>query len=223
MKPKPLSRRRFLGSAFAGAAAVSAVESEAAQAQQSGKSPKYSDYLKDKDKGREVLPVTENDIEGPFYRPGAPFRTKLNAAGEKGDVLVISGRVVGRDNKPVAGAVLEIWQANASGRYDNDDPDHPPPAREFRLRGKLKTDGDGNYRFETIRPGHYKIGPSQYRPAHIHLKIHAEGYQSVTTQFFFEGEKYNRMDPWFKPALVLDLKPEGERFTATFRIVMARV
>jgi catechol 1,2-dioxygenase len=228
MARERLSRRGFLKSAVAGTVAVSAVEAASATEvapvprAKDRPAPKYSDYVAHLDKGNEIEPATEDNIEGPFYRAGAPFRTKLYDDGEKGEVLVISGTVVARNGRPLAGALLEIWQASAEGRYDNDDPGHPPAKNEFRLRGRLKTNKEGRYEFETIRPAPYQIGPDRYRPAHIHVKVHQEGYKSLTTQFYFKGDKYNRTDPWYKPSLVLDLKPDGKRSRGTFKVVLAR-
>src|SRR5262245_44718247 len=132
-----LSRRRFLGTALTGAAAAGlgatapAAPAAPPAAEQWKPPPRYSDYLVQADKGNEVEPATEDNIEGPFYRPGAPFRTKLYDEGEKGDVLVISGTVVARNGRPLADALVEVWQASAAGRYDNDDPDNPPPKDFF--------------------------------------------------------------------------------------------
>jgi catechol 1,2-dioxygenase len=222
MSKEKLSRRGFLKSAVAGTVAASAVEVAAAPGAEPKAPPKYSDYVALLDKGHEIEPVTEDNIEGPFYRAGAPFRTKLYDEGEKGDVLVISGTVVARNGRPLTGALLEIWQASAEGRYDNDDPDHPPGKNEFHLRGRLKTDEKGRYEFETVRPAPYSIGQGRYRPAHIHVKVHHEGHKSLTTQFYFNGDKYNKTDPWYKPSLVLDLKPDGKRSRATFKVVLAK-
>jgi catechol 1,2-dioxygenase len=73
-----------------------------------------------------------------------------------------------------------------------------------------------------LRPGAYKLTPLQYRPPHIHLKVLAEGYRALTTQFFFREEEHNRLDPWYKPELVLDLQPEGKVLVASFDIVLAK-
>jgi protocatechuate 3,4-dioxygenase beta subunit len=231
MKHRKLSRRGFLRSTFAGAAGVSAVGAAAAQTDKGDKAdepkapPKYSDYLKDLDKCNGPLPLTENNIEGPFYRPGAPWIQKggkLHEEGDMGDVLIISGTVLNRQGQPIPEAWLEVWHSSTFGHYDNEDPDNPPPNKKFRLRGRIPTDKQGEFAFETIRPGHYKIGPTQHRTAHMHVKVHAPGHQSLTTQFFFKGEKYNKTDPWFKPSMVFDLKPEGEKFRATIELVLEK-
>jgi protocatechuate 3,4-dioxygenase beta subunit len=219
MSRKRLSRRGFLTSTLAGAAAA---QPTPAQAGSSKKAPKYSDYLKDLDKGGETETPTEGNIEGPFYRPGVPERSKLNRDGDKGDRLVIAGTIVNTRGEPIEGAVLEVWHANAVGQYDNGDPDHPPLNEVFHLRGRITTGKDGRYQFRTVRPGYYPVTPTQFRTAHIHFIVRAEGYQTLTSQFFFKGEKYNRTDPWFKPSMVLDLKPVEDHFEATFRIVLRR-
>jgi protocatechuate 3,4-dioxygenase beta subunit len=225
MTRRKLSRRGFLSSALGGAAAASAAQALSAQGAppaQPAAPPTKADYLKDLDRAGETLPLTDNNIEGPFYRPGAPFRTKLSEPGDKGDVLAISGTVIARNGRPIAGAVLDVWHASAFGRYDNDDADHPPAEDEFRLRGKIRTDKEGRFQFETVRPGHYQLSPGQYRTAHMHFRVTAEGYQSLTSQFFFGDEEYNKTDPWFKASMVLPLEPQQGKFLARIRIVLAR-
>lgn len=234
MKRRKVSRRGFLRSALAGAAGAAGAAGTGATPARAEppvpatgpaaprEPPKYSDYLKDLDKGNAGLPPTEENIEGPFYRPGAPIRTKLYQEGDKGDVLVISGQVVGQDGKPVGNAVLDVWHTNAFGRYDNDDPAHPPPADVYRFRGKIRANDKGEFQFETVRPGHYKLFAGVYRTAHMHFMVSADGYKPLTSQFFFRGEEYNATDPWYKPEMVLDLKPQDGKFLATTRLVLAR-
>jgi protocatechuate 3,4-dioxygenase beta subunit len=170
--------------------------------------------------GKEVLATPEN-IEGPFYRPEAPFRTRLCEASEKGQKIVLQGQILAPDGSPIRDAVLDVWHASAFGHYDNDNPDTPPPEGEFRLRGRIATEKEGKYRLESVRPGHYKITPTVFRPAHIHFKVYAPGFQTLTSQFFFKGEKYNKIDPWFMPSMVLDMKPQGNVFVAHYTIVLA--
>jgi protocatechuate 3,4-dioxygenase beta subunit len=225
MKRRKVSRRGFLRSALAGAAGASAAGALPAQGAepepQPKPPPKYSDYLKEKGTAGDTLPVTENNIEGPFYRPGAPFRNKLSESTDKGDVLVISGTVVNRKGEPIANATLDVWHASAFGRYDNDDPKHPPSEKEFRFRGKLKTDKEGLFQLETVRPGHYVLSPEQFRTAHVHFRVTADKYETLTSQFFFSDEPYNKSDAWFKPSMVLDLKPDAGKFVASVKIVLA--
>jgi protocatechuate 3,4-dioxygenase beta subunit len=223
MKKKDLSRRRFLKSALAAgasAAGAAAIDPTATRAEPPKASPNGSDYLKDLDKAGGTEAPTEGNIEGPFYRPGVPERSKLFRDGDKGDVLVISGLIVNRKGHPLDKAVMEVWQVDADGVYDNGDPDHPPPNDVFRMRGRIMTGKDGRYQFTTLRPAHYPITPTLFRTAHIHFIVKAKGYRTLTSQFFLPGEEHNRTDPWFKPSMVLDLQPVADHFEATFRIVL---
>ena len=116
---------------------------------------------------------TPRDGEGPFYKPGAPQRGSLVEPGAKGERLTLSGRVLSRDCKPVAGAQLDFWQTDEKGEYDNSG---------FRYRGKVTADGVGRYALETVVPGEY---PG--RPRHIHVKVYAPGREALTTQVYFPG------------------------------------
>lgn len=135
---------------------------------------------------------TSRTSEGPYYRAGAPFRTAI-AEGVEGEPLVVTGRVVaGPDCEPVANAVLDVWQADANGKYDVNLTAADRAA--YRLRGKVRTTEDGTFRFETIRPAPYPIGGG-VRPAHIHVIVSAEGQPSVVTELFFEGDPHLASDP----------------------------
>jgi catechol 1,2-dioxygenase len=136
---------------------------------------------------------TEPNIEGPFYRAHAPFRSAL-AQG-----LVISGVVRDPSCRPMRDAVIEVWQANAHGDYD---------LRGDSFRGCLRTDAAGAYHIETIEPGRYLNG-GVFRPAHIHVKVHANGRPPLTTQLYFPGDPYADADPWFRRSLVLSFSPGG--------------
>jgi catechol 1,2-dioxygenase len=169
--------------------------------------------------------ATEDNILGPFYRSGAPFRAKVTPPLEPGTVLVISGRVWGIDSrKPLPLTVLDIWQANAQGRYDNDDPSRPPDKDVFKYRTRLVTDETGYYEFETIHPAAYKIGPDAWRPSHIHYLVRAVGYKTLVTQLYFSGDKYNKTDEFIKKSLIIDVREQkasgGSYETGTFDIVL---
>ncbi len=116
---------------------------------------------------------TQSDMEGPFYVPGAPVRTST------GTGLVIRGRLLGApDCRPLAGGVIEWWQTDRGGRYDD------------AHRGSQNVAPDGSYRFSTDFPGTY---PG--RPPHIHFKAKAPGYRSLTTQLYpGVGEKEVEFD-----------------------------
>ena len=117
---------------------------------------------------------TPDDIEGPFYKAGAPRRASLAEPGTKGEKLVLTGVVGSADCKPLAGVTLDFWHADASGAYDN---------RGFRYRGVVTTDADGRYRLETNLPP-----PYSGRPRHIHVKLQRPGGKILTTQLYFPGE-----------------------------------
>jgi len=224
MKKPSVSRRRFITTALAGAAATTLPATlKAEEPPPPAKTGKYKDYLVYNDPKETQEDATEEDIEGPFYREGAPFRTTMFDKGEKGEILVVSGKVVARNGRPLAGVVLDVWQCNASGRYDNDDQQHPPRKDQFVLRGRIKTNDKGEYEFTTIKPVAYQIGPKDFRPAHIHLKAALEGYQALTTQIYFKGDKYNATDPWYKKTREIDPKPDEKKvLQATFKVVLAK-
>lgn len=128
---------------------------------------------------------TTTDILGPFYRPGAPFKTDLIEPGTKGETLHFGGTVFGKDGKtPVNGALVEIWHCNEDGIYDN-------TSDNYVYRAAAKTSADGKYRFKTIMPVPYAAGQTVIRPAHIHMRISGDsGTQDLVTQIYFKGDKY---------------------------------
>jgi catechol 1,2-dioxygenase len=127
---------------------------------------------------------TTTDILGPFYRPGAPFKTNLVQPGTKGETLHFSGTIIGKDGKsPVNGALVEIWHCNEDGVYDN-------TSDNYVYRASAKTSAKGKYEFKTIMPVPYAAGQTLVRPAHIHMRISANGVQDLVTQIYFKGDKY---------------------------------
>lgn len=151
---------------------------------------------------------TEPNIEGPFYRPGAPSCSQMVRPGHgvlvspyaPGVPVTIAGRVLDRRCRPLRGAVLEIWHADHEGAYDHEG---------FAYRGRLESGSEGEYRLDTILPGHYLNGDA-YRPAHVHVKIRAEGRPVLTTQLYFEGDPHNAHDPFIRASLVMKLGPGAE-------------
>lgn len=156
--------------------------------------------------------ATEANIEGPFYKEGAPSRMVLVDADTPGTRITVSGRVLASDGcAPLAGATLDVWQADASGAYDNDG---------FQLRGVLETASDGSYEIVTIVPGHYLNG-DRYRPAHIHVKLSAPGHQLLTTQLYFAGDPYNEGDPYIRDSLIMAPSDSGDgSLAASFDFVL---
>lgn len=227
------SRRDFLRSGTWGLAAAGVaglvLRADAAQTEASGELGEQSPPgatippLKPSD----GLKPTEPNILGPYHRKGAPYRAKITPPLEPGEVMVIRGRVWGFDTKkPLASAVLDIWQANADGRYDNDDADAPPKPGVYVNRARLVTDESGYYEYETIKPGRYQIGNNQWRPAHIHYLVAADGYKTLVTQLYFKGDAYNDKDQFIRPSLIIDpksVKVRGGSFLlGDFDVVLAR-
>lgn len=162
-------------------------------------------------------PTAEN-IEGPYYLPGAPFRERILADHTSGRELEITGTVYEADCvTPLEGAVLDVWQTDAAGEYDF--------SRSFLLRGRVRTDSRGRYRIETILPGRYRAGRS-YRPAHVHLLVSHPKGRTLITQIYFEGDPYNRYDPFVDPSLMVPLRKSTrdgkDSFSAVFDIVLDR-
>jgi len=164
--------------------------------------------------------LTEDNIEGPYYREGAPLRANLAEKDMGGVPLVLTGRVVSLDCRSVlSGAELDIWQADADGHYDNDG-SLALPKGAFRLRGRVRTDRAGAFELRTIVPGRYLNG-KVYRPAHIHAKIRAAGHRALTTQLYFPDDPYNKVDPFIRRSLIMDVTGPAERKSAHFDFVLA--
>jgi protocatechuate 3,4-dioxygenase beta subunit len=227
------SRRDFMvqgsmGLAVAGAAGL-VLRAEAGATPASGTLGAYGKYLRGASQAAARQPAnwapTEDNIPGPFYRKGAPFRAKVTPPLEPGMILLITGRVWGHDTrKPLAFATLDVWQANAKGRYDNDDPNNPPAKDVFLNRARLVTDQNGYYEFETIHPGAYKTGATTWRPSHIHYMVQARGYKTLVTQLYFKGDPHNKTDEFIKESLIIELGEKkiarGRYETGTFDIVL---
>jgi catechol 1,2-dioxygenase len=133
---------------------------------------------------------TTTDILGPFYRPGAPFRSNINPPGFSGDLLHFSGTILKEDGKtPFQNCLVEIWQCDSDQHYDN-------TSDEYRYRGAQKTDASGKYSFITTQPVPYPIeeGSSIYRPAHIHMRITGDTEQDLITQIYFKGDSLIEQD-----------------------------
>ena len=177
---------------------------------------------------------TEPEILGPFYRIGAPFRSRLADPNEPGDRLVLTGTVFSADCRtPLPGALIELWQANQAGVYDTSKPGNFTERVEFRLRGMMLTDQQGNYELETIMPGRYPVPPNlpgleKYagltRPAHIHFRVSESLHVPLTTQLYFKDDPYIAKDPWAspKPSMAIGLKQDGRFLHGAFDIVLAR-
>ena len=151
--------------------------------------------------------LTESDMLGPFYKEGAPFKQRLGE-GVEGERLIITGKVMDMRCQPLKDAILDVWQANSTGEYDNEG---------FTLRGKVKTNNDGMYLIDTIVPREYATGDIT-RPGHIHLKVGAPNQPTLTTQLYFEGEPY--LSDLEDKSLVMKLTEENGTKKANFDFVI---
>lgn len=151
--------------------------------------------------------LTPAVTEGPFFKSGSPERTSLLESGMTGTKLILTGYVLTADCKPVSGALLDFWQADAQGNYDNSG---------YTLRGHQYTDSTGRYQLETIIPGLY---PG--RTEHIHVKVQAPGGPVLTTQLFFPGVATNQSDGIFSPQLLVNMSDSNNGKLATFNFIVA--
>jgi protocatechuate 3,4-dioxygenase beta subunit len=149
------------------------------------------------------LPATETELTGPAFGDGAVGEldhdlTRQHAGEPLGERIVVTGRVVERDGRPVRKALVEIWQANAAGRYAHPVDQHPAPLDpNFTGAGRCLTDDEGRYRFVTVRPGAYpwRNHPNAWRPAHIHLSLFGRAFTSrLVTQMYFPGDPLSPYD-----------------------------
>jgi protocatechuate 3,4-dioxygenase beta subunit len=119
-----------------------------------------------------------------------------------GERLVVTGRVTDADGRPVRHQLVEIWQANAAGRYAHQRDQHPAPLDpNFTGTGRCLTDGDGAYRFTTVKPGPYpwRNHRNAWRPAHIHFSLFGTDFtQRLVTQMYFPGDPLFRLDPIYQ-------------------------
>jgi intradiol ring-cleaving dioxygenase-like protein len=146
--------------------------------------------------------------EGPYYTSGPPRRTTFVTARSAGTRLLLTGRVLDTGCRPLAGARVDFWQANARGSYDNSG---------YRFRGYQLTDKQGRYRLLTVVPGLY---PG--RTEHIHVKVTPPGGATLTTQLYFPGVTQNTGDGIFDRRLLVRLTTSTKPWRAGFTFVVAR-
>jgi protocatechuate 3,4-dioxygenase, beta subunit len=156
------------------------------------------------------IPYGPTELSGPgaaVVQQGWDARTPVSDltrqhAGEPlGERIVVHGRVLDAAGRPLAGALVEVWQANAAGRYAHAVDQHPAPLDPcFTGTGWCLTDGDGSYRFVTVKPGAYpwRNEPNAWRPAHIHFSVLGAAFsQRLVTQMYFPGDPLLEHDPIF--------------------------
>jgi protocatechuate 3,4-dioxygenase, beta subunit len=171
-----------------------------------------------------VIPHTLSELTGPMYPYGRMEAsdsdlTRQHAGEPLGERIIVQGRVLDEDGRPIPQTLVEVWQANAAGRYAHRVDDHPAPLDpNFSGAGRTVTDEDGRYRFVTIRPGAYpwRNHPNAWRPAHIHFSLFGNGFLSrLITQMYFPGDPLMPIDP------VLNSIPDQrarQRLVSTFDI-----
>ncbi len=150
---------------------------------------------------------TPAQTEGPYFTPNSPLRRSIVPAGAAGVRLTLTGRVLTTAGKPVARALIDFWQADAGGAYDNSG---------YRFRGHQLTDAKGRYALTTVVPGLY---PG--RTKHIHVKVQPRGGSILTTQLYFPGVARNRSDSIFRSALLVhNWRKVGASRAARFDFVL---
>jgi protocatechuate 3,4-dioxygenase beta subunit len=150
--------------------------------------------------------ATLRQTEGPFFKPSSPERADLIEAGMAGQPIELVGFVLTRACRPVPNALLDLWQADASGDYDNSG---------FRLRGHVRADADGRYRFGTIVPGAY-----EGRTRHLHVKVAPPTGRLLTTQLYFPGEPKNAKDGLFRKELLIRTAKNAGSLAGRFDFVL---
>ena len=176
---------------------------------------------------KKLVPIDHalSELTGPVYGHDSigPLDADLSKNGQRngeplGERIIVTGRVVDEDDRPIPNTLVEIWQANAAGRYIHDVDQHEAPIDpNFLGAGRCVTDGDGRYRYKTIKPGAYpwKNHHNAWRPKHIHLSLFGPSFTSrLVTQMYFPGDPLLALDPIYNGT------PEGarERLIAAFAI-----
>jgi protocatechuate 3,4-dioxygenase beta subunit len=182
-------------------------------ADEGGEQPLYAvpDYrsslLRSPSKPLLVLPRTESELTGPAFGEGAVGEldhdlTQQHAGEPLGERIVVTGRVLDADGRPVRSTLVEVWQANAAGRYAHDGDRHPAPLDpNFTGAGRCLTDDEGRYRFVSVKPGAYPWGNHEnaWRPAHIHFSLFGRAFTDrLVTQMYFPGDPLFDYDPIFQ-------------------------
>jgi protocatechuate 3,4-dioxygenase beta subunit len=183
--------------------------------------------------------LTPAQTEGPFYpiqdqadKDNDLTRVKGRTRSARGKVVILKGIVQDDQCRPVPNALVEIWQACASGKYNHPgDPNTAELDPDFQYWGRAVTNAKGEYEFKTIRPGHYPATNTWMRPAHIHMKVHRRGFEELTTQVYFKDDPYNRGDrilqalsPAEKSNVIVDFKKQPHQAdTGVFNITVTSI
>jgi protocatechuate 3,4-dioxygenase beta subunit len=169
-----------------------------------------------------ILPHTLSETTGPVYgheRVGELDHdlTKQHGGEPLGERIIVHGRLLDAAGRPVRNSLIEIWQANAAGRYKHAVDQHPAPLDpNFSGAGRCVTGPDGSYRFVTVKPGAYPWGNhhNAWRPAHIHLSLFGTAFtERLVTQMYFPGDPLFEFDPIFNSVRDADAR---ERMVSSF-------
>jgi protocatechuate 3,4-dioxygenase, beta subunit len=174
------------------------------------------------------LPHTLSEVTGPVYghsdlSPTDHDLTRQHSGEPLGERIVVTGRVLDTGGRPVPHSLIEIWQANAAGRYFHQKDDHPAPLDpNFTGGGRCLTDAEGRYEFTTIKPGAYpwRNHDNAWRPAHIHFSLFGPAFATrLITQMYFPGDPLFAHDPIFQ-----SIPDEGarHRLIAQFELAATR-
>jgi len=179
---------------------------------------------------------TPPEVEGPFY-PITPqkdkdfdlTRVKGNVGSAKGKVIVIEGKVVDTNGDPLEDASVELWQANAAGRYSHPhDPNTAPLDPNFQGWAIVPSGKGGGFRFKTVMPGSYPAANNWIRPPHIHYKVSKLGYVELITQMYFPDHPLNAKDRLLKrktlneQKLMIAQKTDTDEETYRYQIVLEK-
>jgi protocatechuate 3,4-dioxygenase beta subunit len=189
-----------------------------------------------------IVPQTLSELTGPAFghddiKPTDNDLTRQHRGEPIGERIIVSGRVLDEDGRPVPGTLVEVWQANAAGRYPHKADQHDAPLDpNFSGAGRTVTDGEGRYRFVTIKPGEYpwRNHHNAWRPAHIHFSLFGQAFLTrLVTQMYFPGDPLLAIDPVFNSvpdaaarerlvcSLALETGIEGVALGYRFDIVLA--
>jgi protocatechuate 3,4-dioxygenase beta subunit len=171
-------------------------------------SPDYiSTRLRSPSRPLVLLPHTLSELTGPVYghesvQAGDNDLTRQHAGEPLGERIIVSGKVTDEDGRPVPHTLIEIWQANAAGRYVHVKDQHDAPLDpNFTGAGRVVTDAEGRYSFTTIKPGAYpwRNHHNAWRPAHIHLSLFGPSFLTrLVTQMYFPGDPLLALDPIYQ-------------------------
>lgn len=183
------------------------------------------------DRGAPRLAITPPQILGPYYPVGETPDLAADLARPPGSVaeavgqrLHVMGRVLTSSGRPVAHARIDIWQANAAGKYRHESDTNPAPLDpNFKGFARLTADESGRYAFRTIKPGSYPTPDGEMRPPHIHFTVEGR-IDRLVTQLYFAGEPENRTDRWLNSLaqperLILTLQAPPADLDACARLV----